>query len=98
MTATDICELSAEDKSSISRSVDYLEEHGYIACASDAKKRYKAPLSLTEKGRVVAKCMEEKIAQVLAKTNVGLTQEDQRIFYDALLSICNNLQKICDEQ
>lgn len=97
MTATDICELSAEDKSSISRSVDYLEEHGYITCASDAKKRYKAHLSLTDKGRAVAKRMEEKIAQVLAKSNVGLTEEAQAVFYDALLSICNNLQKICNE-
>ena len=29
ITASEICDLSAEDKSSISRSVDYLEEHGY---------------------------------------------------------------------
>ena len=61
------------------------------------KKRYKAHLSLTDKGRAVAKRMEEKIAQVLAKSNVGLTEEAQAVFYDALLSICNNLQKICNE-
>lgn len=97
ITATEICELSAEDKSSISRSVEYLEENGYIVCKSDAKKRYKAALTLTEKGRQVSKYMEEKISHVLTKTNVGLSEDDLKSFYGSLLKICENLQKISDD-
>lgn len=97
MTAKDICDLSAEDKSSISRSIDYLEEHEYIVCKSDAKKRYKAVLTLTEKGRAVSKRMEEKIAEVLKKAGVGITDEDEKVFYTTLLAICDNLQRVCAE-
>lgn len=94
LTATDICESSAEDKSSISRSIEYLEKHGYIVCDSDAKKRYKAGLSLTEKGRKVSKRVEEKIVAVLEHSNEGLSEEEQKIFYEGLSRICANLQKI----
>ena len=94
ITASEICELSAEDKSSISRSVDYLEEHGYIVCSSEARKRYKAVLFLTEKGKQVSRRMEEKIAEVLEETSNGLVEDNVKVFYDTLLKICDNLQKI----
>ncbi len=98
ITASEICDLSAEDKSSISRSVEYLEEHGYIVCTSDAKKRYKAGLTLTEKGRQVSKRMEEKIADVLVEAGDGLSEEEIIIFYDSLKVICGNLQKISGDR
>ena len=98
ITASEICDLSAEDKSSISRSVEYLEENGYIVCSSDAKKRYKAGLTLTEKGGQVSKRMEEKIAAVLAEAGDGISEADLKIFYDTLKVICGNLQKISGER
>ena len=94
MTATELCELSAEDKASISRSIDYLEKNGYIACVSDAKKRYKAPLTLTEKGRDISQKIVQKIEEILSKSNEGLTEESLKSFYDSLLRICDNLQRI----
>lgn len=98
ITASEICELSAEDKSSISRSVEYLEENGYIVCSSDAKKRYKAGLTLTEKGGQVSKRMEEKIAAVLAEAGDGISEKDIKIFYDTLKIVCGNLQKISGDR
>ena len=97
ITASEICELSSEDKSSISRSVDYLEKNGYILCAANEGKRYKAALTLTEKGRQVSVRMDEIIADVLKQTNKGLSEEDLKSFYDALLKICDNLQNISDD-
>lgn len=98
ITASEICDLSAEDKSSISRSVEYLEEAGYIACTSDAKKRYKAGLTLTEKGKQVSKRMEQKIADVLAKAGEGLAEDEVKVFYNTLRAVCENLQKISGER
>ena len=43
---TERCE---EDKATISRSLDFLEENGYVYCESKNVKRYKNPLLLTEK-------------------------------------------------
>ena len=97
MTASEICELSAEDKSSISRSVEYLEKNGYIACLATSGKRYKASLTLTEKGREVSKRMEAEIAEVLTECSDGLEEEDLKIFYDCLLQICEKLQKVSEE-
>ena len=96
ITATDICELSSEDKSSISRSVEYLEQNGYIVCQSDAKKRYKAALTLTDKGRLVSRRMEEKIAEVLPQTSAGVSDQELKIFYGVLLKVCTNLEEISE--
>ena len=97
LTATGICEFSAEDKSSISRSIEYLKKEGYIVNVSEEQKRYKALLSLTEKGRAVYKKIEGKIFQVLAHSNDGISEENQKIFYDSLLRICDNLQGFIDK-
>ena len=53
MTAAELCERCDEDKAAISRSLDDLEKNGYITCASGAGKRYKSPLRLTERGKLV---------------------------------------------
>ena len=50
LTATDLCECCEEDKATISRALEFLEEEGYLSCESKTAKRYKSPLSLTERG------------------------------------------------
>lgn len=53
ITATDLCERCEEDKATVSRSLDYLENGGYLVCESKSAKRYKSPLRLTEKGKEI---------------------------------------------
>ena len=50
LTAAELCERCEEDKATISRALEFLEEEGYLSCESKTAKRYKSPLSLTEKG------------------------------------------------
>ena len=50
LTATDLCERCEEDKATVSRSLEYLENNGYLICESKSAKRYKSPLTLTDKG------------------------------------------------
>lgn len=97
LTAKELCDVCAEDKASISRSIDYLEKNGYLYCDSDAKKRYRAPLRLTEQGRQTARQIAEKIDGVLAVSDAGLTDEERAIMYRALDAVCKNLEKICDK-
>ena len=54
LTATELCELCEEDKATISRGLDFLEENGYIVCETKQAKRYKSALVLTEKGMEIA--------------------------------------------
>ena len=65
LTAKELCDICAEDKASISRSIDYLESRGYISCVSTAEKRYKSPLFLTDAGRAVAAATSDKINNIL---------------------------------
>ncbi len=93
MTATDLCERCEEDKATISRALDFLEENGYLTCESQSAKRYKSPLLLTEKGYMVSAKIAEKIRGVLDKIGVGLTEEERVAFYRSLSIISSSLEQ-----
>jgi DNA-binding MarR family transcriptional regulator len=61
MTSKELCDICDEDKASVSRSIVQLEERGYLVCSSNAKKRYRAQITLTEEGKIIAESIVEKI-------------------------------------
>lgn len=95
LTATDLCERCEEDKATISRSLDYLEENGYVIRGSKFSRRYKAPLTLTEKGRKVGREIAESIEGVLSRVGSSLTEEERQSFYRNLAVISDDLERIC---
>jgi DNA-binding MarR family transcriptional regulator len=97
LTATELCEICLEDKSYVSHSLKFLEANGYVRCDSSAKKRYNAPLTLTEKGYELSSRMVEKIDRVLESASCGIDDADREIFYRALSTISNNLEAICEK-
>ncbi|MBQ8658179.1 MAG: winged helix-turn-helix transcriptional regulator [Clostridia bacterium] len=96
LTAKELCDICDEDKAAVSRSIDFLETNGYIAAPDAAKKRYKTPLFLTEKGERIGAEIAKKIDDILAKASVGLSEENREIFYKSLTLISDNLQNICE--
>ena len=97
LTATDLCERCEEDKATISRALDYLEDNGFILCESKTAKRYKSHLSLTEKGREVGKKICDTVNRVLNEVSVGLTDEQRKMFYGYLTVISDKLNEITDK-
>lgn len=97
LTAKELCDVCDEDKAAVSRSIDYLESNNYITCSTSAKKRYKSPLMLTEKGKQVAEKIAKKVDVMLIEASAGLSEENRVIMYDSLNLICSNLEKICDK-
>lgn len=95
LTLTELSELCQEDKSHLARSMRTLEANGYIACSSTAKKRYNAPLYLTEKGKEVGAYVAKKIDAVLEPVSDGVTDEDRSVLYRSLTQISRNLEQIC---
>lgn len=93
-TATDLCERCEEDKATISRALDYLEEGRYLTCESKSIKRYKSPLLLTEKGLEVGKKIADKIDGVLDAISDGLTEEERVAFYRSLSIISESLEVV----
>ena len=92
LTATELCELSEEDKATISRGLDFLEENGYIVCETQPGKRYKSALLLTEKGMEVGRKITDKINFVLDEICIDLTEEQRLEFYRSLTVISDSLE------
>ncbi|MBQ7332737.1 MAG: transcriptional regulator [Clostridia bacterium] len=97
LTAKELSDICDEDKGAVSRSIDRLEKLGYLACDSESKKRYKAPLSLTQSGRDVARRIAEKIDAVLDFVGEALEDDERLKFYESLSAVCDNLQKFCEK-
>ena len=97
LTAKELGDICGEDKAALSRSIEVLESEGYITCDSPAKKRYKSPLVLTERGREVARGLAEKVDGVIALAGDGMSEEERLIFYRCLSRINDNLVTICDK-
>ena len=93
MTAAQLCERCEEGKAAISRSLDYLEKNGYIVCEGAEKKRYKAPLRLTEKGRAAASGIAARIDRIVDAASEGLTEQERAVMYRALTRISGNLER-----
>ena len=94
LTSTELCEICDEDKSSVSRSLEYLEDEGYVYRNDNEGKVYKTPLRLSEKGKNVGKYISDKIDDVLNIASAGLSDDDRKIMYDSLGVVCKNLEKI----
>ncbi len=96
VTLTRLSALCEEDKSAISRIVQELTDNGYITSQSD--KKYRAPLTLTQKGQDAAIRIEEMISNAVAAGGEGLTEEERHVFYNSLKLISANLKKYLGEE
>lgn len=93
LTATELCERCEEDKATISRALDYLEEKGYITCPQQSGKRYKSLLYLTEHGKTVGKKISDRIVSILDEMGAVVTEEERISFYRSLSLISGCLDK-----
>ncbi|MBR2336306.1 MAG: MarR family transcriptional regulator [Clostridia bacterium] len=97
LTATDLCERCHEDKATVSRALDYLEDHDFIICESKSPKRYKSPITLTEKGRDVGKRIADRVNGVLDEIS-GVLTEDERVELYRSLSLINDALERCADR
>ena len=98
ITATELCEKCEEDKATISRALDYLEQNAFIAERPKNTKRYKSPLTLTEKGAVVGKKIADKIDGVLDEISIGLTEEERYEFYRCLSVVSGCIESVANKK
>ena len=94
LTATDLCERCEEDKATISRALDYLENNGYLIREPKTSKRYKSPLILTERGEEVGQKIALKVDAVLDRVSERLTEEERIAFYRSLTIISDSLESV----
>lgn len=94
LTATELCERCDEDKATISRALDFLETNGYLICQTSNAKRYKSPLTLTDKGVDVGSKIRDKINSVFNQIGAELTDEERQFFYKYLSAISDSLESV----
>ncbi len=97
LTATALCERCEEDKATISRAVEYLENNEYLVKRAKAAKRYNSPLELTEKGKTVGKKIADKIDHVLEEISAALTDAERIAFYRSLSLISESLSAVAKD-
>ena len=90
LTAAQLCNLCAEDKASISRTVAHLRQRGYIEAGSG--KAYRNPLRLTPAGVEIAQRMDPVIEEWVSIGGVGMSDEQRSSFYETLARIAENLR------
>ena len=95
LTSSQLCNLCAEDKASISRTVADLRQRGFLE--SGAEKAYRTPLRLTPEGRQVALQMEPIIEEWVNIGGIGLTDDQREGFYSTLALIADNLRTELDK-
>ena len=89
-----LCESCDEDKSGVSRSIEFLENEGFVERKAAEGRVYKTQLTLTEKGSAVASDICEKIDYILSESSKNVTAEEREVFYKALRQISDNLDGI----
>ena len=92
LTAAELCDLCEEDKAAVSRSLEYLEQNGYLQIPEG--KRYRRPLVLTQKGAAAGAEVSRRIDSIVALANCDVLEEDRLAMYRALSIISKNLEKI----
>ena len=90
-----LSQLCISDKAAVSRGIDELQALGYVK-ESD-KKQYKLFFSLTEEGEKIGEKLSSRVDTVLEATSKGLSEEERLTFYNNLTRICENLQRLVDD-
>ena len=92
LTAAELCDRCEEDKAAVPRSLEYLEQNGYLQIPEG--KRYRRPLVLTQKGSAAGAEVSRRIDSIVALASCDVLEEDRLAMYRALSIISKNLEKI----
>lgn len=97
VTAARLCEICEKDKAAISRTVSELEQAGLVSRREINGSRYRARLSLTERGCEAARTVNERAKVAVEQAGAGLDDTQREVFYRVLALIAGNLHSICKD-
>jgi len=96
VTATQLAELTARDKSDVSRAMTSMEKQGLVS-KDDSQGRYRALLRLTEKGISAARYIRRRACIGVHFAGQGIDVQRRDLFYETLECVAENLQRITQE-
>ena len=97
LTVTQLSAICREDKAAVSRCLSQLAERDLVVSDAPRNQRaYRNPYRLTEKGRILAKQVDERVEEALRQGGKGLTEEQRETFYATAQIILENLSNYRD--
>lgn len=100
LTASEISTLAKEDRAGISRALAELLDNGFVKYIDDEstdKRKYRAKVTLTDKGLDYAKKVSTYIVNAVMFGGSDISDEDRNIFYSVLTTISENLEQYYHE-
>lgn len=97
-TAAELCAKCGEDKATISRTLEDLEQKGFLTREKQDKKRYNTEITLTDKGQETGKFIHDKIQKILEDLNNDFSHEQRMILYSCLFKINKRLATIAEKK
>ena len=92
LTAAKLSQLSERDKADVSRALSELYDGGLIEQVGSGK--YRAKITLTEKGKQVANELYVKAKEIIGFVGSDITDEERELLYRMLSSISKNLHTL----
>lgn len=97
ITAAELCTICGKDKAAISRTLSELVQSGMITRLDPNGKRYRSRLYLTERGKAVAKQVDDRVHMAVSQVSALYDVESREVFVNVLDRIAVNLQELCKQ-
>lgn len=94
MTATQLVESCARDKSDVSRMMSILGKKGFVVKNGAGKSTYRGVFLLTDSGREAAEAVRRRADRTVEIAGQGLSEADRAAFYETLAVITDNLRRL----
>lgn len=94
ISSSKLCKLCGEDKAAISRTIADLENKGLVSQESSSEKKYKNPITLTQKGKDVGILINDKIQEIWNLSSYNINDQERKYLYSSLHKIDKNLQSV----
>lgn len=94
LTASKLADLCQRDKADVSRAMSIFQEKEILEPYKGA--RYRATLTLTEKGKEIARQINSRAGLALQQAGKGLSEELRENMYQSLDIIADNMREICE--
>ncbi len=92
MTASRLAETTQRDKADVSRAIAAFQKKGIVE--PYGSNRYRVPIRLTDKGRILVKQIQKKANNALKTAGQGLSEEMRQNMYTSLDTIADNLKEM----
>ncbi len=93
ITSAQLGEICGRNKADVSRSISELEAKGLVL-RDDNGGRYRAPIKLTDEGKLSAEHVRKQANIAVEIAGIGIPEDRRHLFYETLELISSNLQNL----